>query len=73
MKTLKLIMLLLCITFALSCNQQSAEKKPQIQTKPDSTKIDSTASITNEKYYPPEPEGYKGIHQQEKEKHDRKL
>ncbi len=55
-----------------SCQKQSPEDqamKKELKVQ-DSLQIDSTKANINEKSYPPEPEGYKGIHQEEKEKYD---
>lgn len=64
------LIFLLPVLFS-TCQKQSANKKAKHEYVQDSLKIDSTKIDTNKQLYPPEPEGYKGIHQQEKEQHDR--
>lgn len=63
--------LLLLVIFT-TCQKQSVEKKAKHEVIHDSLTTDTTKIKTNESLYTPEPDGYKGIHQQEKEQHDQK-
>jgi len=73
MRTLFLFLIITIQISGLSCQKRSPEdqtmKKAIAQ---DSIKIDSTKTNARERSYPPEPDGYKGIHQQEKEKYNKK-
>lgn len=70
MKLLVLAILLILIFSFPVCQNKSSDKALQKQSNQDSLKTDPTTTILEENKYPPEPEGYKGIHQEEKEKYD---
>jgi len=66
-----LLAILLILVFSFStCQNKSSDNALQKKSNQDSLKTDSTAAILEANKYPPEPEGYKGIHQEEKEKYD---
>ena len=70
MKIISLILLIILIFSFSVCQQKSSDNELQKQPQQDSLKVDSSATIMDENKYPPEPEGYKGIHEEEKEEHD---
>ena len=70
MKLFRLAVIIIMICSFSLCQKKSSDNALEKHPVQDSVKIDSAVAIEDTSKYPPEPEGYKGIHQEEKEKYD---
>lgn len=71
MKLFRLILIIILIFSFSLCQNKSSDNNLGKNLNSDSVKADSTAAMKDANKYPPEPEGYKGIHQEEKEKYNK--